>query len=96
MNRDDVLRLLREHRGEWEKYDVKSLSVFGSVARDEAAPDSDVDVLVEFKSDPTFDSYMGLKIYLEDLFGTRVDVVTHDGLKPGIRRIVEGEALRVA
>lgn len=97
MRRDDVVRLLRERRAEWEdEFDVKSISIFGSVARDEAADDSDIDVLVEFRSAPTFDSYMGLKLYLEDLFGRRVDVVTRKGLKPTLREEVEREALRVA
>jgi predicted nucleotidyltransferase len=95
MRRDDILKTLRERRAEWERYDVDSLSVFGSFARDEAREGSDLDVLVEFKHEPTFDSYMGLKFYLEDLFGRRVDVVTPDGLRSRMRTLVEREALRV-
>jgi predicted nucleotidyltransferase len=96
MKRSDVLKALAERRAEWEKYDVDSLSLFGSFARDEATDASDLDVLVEFKHAPTFDGYMGLKFYLEDLFGRRVDVVTRDGLRPRMRALVEREALRVA
>ena len=48
MRRDDVIRLLHEHKAEIDAFGVKSLSLFGSVARDEAGPESDVDVLVEF------------------------------------------------
>lgn len=95
MRRDDVVAQLRAHRAELERYDVKSLRLFGSVARDEAAPGSDVDVLAEFKSSPTFDSFMGLKIFLEDLFGVRVDLVTEDGLHPMIRAAVLREAVPV-
>lgn len=94
--RDEVLKILREHRDEWAEFDVKSLSLFGSVARDEATADSDINVLVEFESPPTFDSYMGLRIYLEDLFGRRVDVATWKMLKPRLRDVVGRELLRVA
>lgn len=96
MRRDEVLTLIRAHQAELERYDVKSLRLFGSTARDDAKPGSDVDVLVEFRSEPTFDSYMGLKIFLEDLFGVRVDVATEDGLHPMIRDAVLREALLVA
>lgn len=96
MTRDEVIGLIRSNRQELERFDVASLAVFGSVLRNEAKPGSDVDVLVEFRSPPTFDSYMGLKIFLEDLFGTRVDVTTADGLHPLIRDTVLGEALLVA
>ena len=68
MDRGENLRLLSEHRDELRKrFGVKSLAVFGSVARGEAGPDSDVDILVEFESSPGFDGYMALKFYLEDL-----------------------------
>jgi uncharacterized protein len=96
MDRETVLKLLSERRPEWEKYDVGSLAVFGSFARDEAGDDSDLDVLVEFRHEPTYQTYMGLKFYLEDLFGRTVDVVTPEGLRPQLRKLVEREALRVA
>ncbi len=49
MKRDEIIRILNEHRAELAKqYGVKSLALFGSVARDEATPASDVDLLVEF------------------------------------------------
>lgn len=91
MEREEVVRRIREHLPELEQFDVRSISLFGSVARNEAGPASDVDVIVEFGR-ATFDGYMGLKLYLEDLLGTRVDVATRRGLRP---RIVES-ALREA
>lgn len=94
-SRDDVLASIRQNLSELERFDVRSIAVFGSVARDEATPDSDVDVLVEFGR-ATFDGYMGLKFFLEDLLGTRVDVATPDMLKPRIRDNVLREAVRVA
>lgn len=95
MKRDEVLSLIRAHRGELEQFGVKSLSVFGSVARDEAKPESDLDVLADFGPEPTFDGFMGLKFFLEDLLGRRVDLATSDMLHPRIRASVLADALPV-
>ena len=59
--------------------------MFGSVARDEASPSSDVDVLVEFSGEASFDQFMDLTCYLEDLFGRSVDLVTTKALRPELR-----------
>ena len=74
---------------------MKSLRLFGSVARDDATADSDVDLLVEFDRPPGFSKYMQLRIYLEDLLGTRVDLITERGLRDRVRPRVEKEAIRV-
>ncbi|CAI8922579.1 nucleotidyltransferase family protein [Methylocaldum szegediense] len=72
MKREQALSLLREHREDMQRrFGVKHLALFGSTARDEAREDSDVDVLVDFETAPTFDGYMGLLSYLEQLFGKR-------------------------
>ena len=96
MGRDDVLAQLATHRGEIEAFGVKSLRLFGSVARGEAAADSDVDLLVSFRKTPTFSGYMKLRIFLEDLLGTRVDLITESGLREAVRPFVEKDAIRVA
>ncbi len=96
MSRDETLRVLREHRPNMRRFGVKSLAIFGSVARDQARPDSDIDVLVEFDSPPTFEHYMDLKFYLEELLGRPVDLGTPDSLKPRIRELVQSEAVYVA
>lgn len=97
MNRDQVLEELRRHRPEIEaRFAVKHLSVFGSAARDELRPDSDIDVLVEFSGKATFDGYMELKFYLENLLGRNVDLVTRDAVKPRMRPLIEHEAIHVA
>jgi predicted nucleotidyltransferase len=95
MHRDEILTILRQHRAEIQGFGVKSLAIFGSVARDEATSDSDVDLLVEFEKKVTFDRYMNLKFYLEDCLGIKVDLVTQKMLRPQIRKTVEKEALRV-
>jgi predicted nucleotidyltransferase len=96
MRRDEVLAILRAHREDLRRLGVKSLSLFGSTARDEARPDSDIDLLVEFAGPATFDAFMDLKFYLEDLLGRRIDLVTSRALKPRIRPSVEREAILVA
>ena len=96
MKREEVVKLITEHRPDLERLGMKSLAVFGSVARGEARAGSDIDILVEFEGTPSFDQYMDLKFYLEDLLNSRVDLVTADALKPRMRPIVEREAVRVA
>ena len=96
MGRDAVLSVLTAHRSELEGFGVQSLRLFGSVAREEAAADSDVDLLVSFQQKPTFSGYMKLRIFLEDLLGARVDLVTESGLREAVRPYVEKDAIRVA
>jgi predicted nucleotidyltransferase len=96
MRRDEVLRILESHTADLRRFGVKSLRLFGSVARDEAADGSDVDLLVDFEEPPGFSSFMKLRIFLEDLLGTRVDLVTENGLRDRVRPYVEKEAIRVA
>jgi len=96
MQREEVLRILGQHQQVLKDFGVKSLAIFGSVARDEATPDSDVDILVEFDVPVTFDLYMDVKFYLEDNLETRVDLVSGLMLKPLIRSTVEQEAIYVA
>lgn len=78
------------------RFDVERLSIFGSVARDEADESSDVDVLVEFKHQATFRNFMGLKLHLEDIFGTRVDLATPNSLKPRYFDRITREAVHVS
>jgi uncharacterized protein len=79
-----------------KRFGVRDLAVFGSVARGEASATSDLDVLVDFEGPATFDGFMGLKSFLEDALGMKVDLVTRAALKPRLRARVESEARRVA
>jgi uncharacterized protein len=76
------------------KYQVRELSVFGSAARGEMRPDSDVDLLVEFLPGARIDlvDYAGLMLDLTKLIGCKVDLVSKKGLKPLIRPSVLKEA----
>jgi hypothetical protein len=79
-----------------ERFALKRLAVFGSVARGSESEDSDVDVLVEFEQRVGFDEFMDLRFHLEDLLGVRVDLVTAKAIRPGMRDSIEREAIRVA
>jgi len=97
MRRDEMIDLLSSHRQELaERFGISSLALFGSVARDEAVPASDVDVLVEFQETPGLTEYMRLKFWLEERLGRPVDLVMKRALKPWARPLVEAEAIRVA
>ena len=79
-----------------ERFAVSKLSVFGSVARNDTTASSDIDVLVEFKGKATFDLFMDLKFYLEELLGANVDLVTHHAVRPEMRQRIEQEKTDVA
>ncbi|MBU4012052.1 MAG: nucleotidyltransferase family protein [Proteobacteria bacterium] len=82
MKRQNILKILAEHRSEIEShFSVASLSLFGSVARDEAAAESDVDILVTFVKTPGMFGFLELKEYLEHILQCPVDLVTRNALK---------------
>lgn len=95
MSKDEIIAKLKAQQIRIKSFGVKSLAIFGSVARNEAKPESDLDVLVEFEEKITFDRYMDLKIYLEDYLGMKVDLVSQKMLKPQIRTSVLAEAINV-
>lgn len=95
MKLSQVISQIRSNYQFLQRMGVKSLAVFGSTARGEAKPGSDVDLLVTFSDPPTFDQFIETKFFLEDLLGCRVDLVPRDGLKPLIRESVEDEAIYV-
>ena len=78
-----------------KQFGVKTLSIFGSVARKEATFTSDVDLLVEFDRPVGYFGLFALQDYLEKLLGCSVDLGTPDSLKPRIREHVMGELIRV-
>jgi predicted nucleotidyltransferase len=96
MQQDVVLQILKQKNAEMTKqFGVKTLSIFGSVARNEATFTSDVDLLVEFNRPVGYFGLFALQDYLEKLLGCPVDLGTPDSLKPRIRERVMGELIRV-
>jgi uncharacterized protein len=91
-----VSTLMKHHQEDLHQRGVKSLAVFGSLARGEATPASDIDVLVEFDRPVGLFEFIRLKLYLEVLTGRRMDLVTPDALRPAMRAKILREAVNVA
>ena len=92
----DIGALLKTHRDEIlaiaQQHGASNVRVFGSVARGEAGPDSDVDILVDLELGRSLFDHAQLQIDLEALLGRKVDVVTARGLRPHLRDRVLQEA----
>lgn len=91
MKRDELLARLRELKPWFEDHGIIRVRVFGSHARDEAGPDSDVDLLVEFAegSAPDLFSFSGIRLELEKRLGRPVDLMTPRGLSPRIAHRIQ-------
>jgi hypothetical protein len=95
MNLNSISLLLHKHQSDLDQFAVKSLAVFGSVARGEATECSDIDLLVEFNQPIGLFEFIRLKYYLETLIGSKVDLVTPDALHPALRDSILNEAVNV-
>jgi predicted nucleotidyltransferase len=96
MTRQTVLTTLQAHKADLRALGVRRLDLFGSVARDDDGPTSDVDVLVEFDRPVGLFALARLQQWLERLLGRRVDVATSGALRPDMRARVERELVRAA
>ena len=93
MKREEVLAIVAQHQEDLRGMGVKSLALFGSVARDEATAESDVDFLVEFDRPIGLFDFSRVRLYLEDILGCSVDMGTPDSLKEYLRDRVLGEKI---
>lgn len=95
MNKQDAIDMLRRHRDDLRAHGIIHAALFGSVARGEAGPESDIDILIELDPDLKLDifAYAGLKRYVAELFEGRVDVVNKEALKPYLRQPVSADAV---
>ena len=90
---ESILEQLNQRSEELKQnFTVRSIGLFGSLARNDSDSESDVDILVDF-IEPTFDHYMDLKFYLEKLFGKSVDLVIADTVKPRLKPVIEREVI---
>lgn len=97
MKRELIFQILKQHNAELEQlFGVKSLSLFGSVARNESTMTSDVDLLVEFNRPVGYFGLFALQDHLEELLSCNVDLGTINSLKPYIRERVVRELIHVA
>ncbi len=95
MDRDDILATVRAHEPELRHRGVRHAALFGSVARGEATPSSDIDILIELEPAAPIDlfEYVAITQFLGDLFPNRVDVANRDRLQPLVRPRAERDAI---
>lgn len=97
MDRTDAIAKLEDRADAIRAMVATSLYVFGSTARDEARPDSDLDLFIDYDPDSRFNAFdlVGIKLYLEEELRLAVDVTTRDGLHPMLKADIERSASRV-
>ncbi len=88
----EILNTIQLHQEAIKRFGVRRLGLFGSHVRGEGKDSSDLDFVVDFEN-KTFDNYMDLKFYLEDLFQCSVDLVIIDAIKPRLKQIILNETL---
>lgn len=91
MTRAEFFERIAAHQDELTGAGVRRLGVFGSVARGEAGPESDVDILVEFDTVPDLFEFAALRERLAEILGRPVDLTTPQALKPRLRSRVLNE-----
>lgn len=98
MKLKEALQIIASHREELQAYSVKSLAIFGSVARDEATDASDVDLLVEFEDGKPVGLFTFIRLthFLQDILGCRVDLATPEALREEMGEQIIKEAIRAA
>ena len=95
-NKEEALRRLRASGGQLAKLGVARVGLFGSFVKGSQSPSSDVDILVDFApTERSFDNFMDLSFFLEELMGRRVELVTTESLSPYIGPRVLREVERV-
>jgi len=91
---EEIIRKLEQKTETLRAFGVRRLSLFGSCVRGEDNEGSDLDFLVTFEK-KSFDAYMDLKAFLEELFGRSVDLVLSDAVKPRLKPYIVKEAIDV-
>ncbi|PWR69863.1 nucleotidyltransferase family protein [Methanospirillum stamsii] len=94
--KEEVISVLKEKRPHLiQKYHITKIGIFGSVIRNEAGPESDIDILVDFSDEASLLDHSGLKIYLEKLFGESVDVVPERAIRPELRTPILSDVMYI-
>jgi uncharacterized protein len=88
----EILHIIESHRDTIKGFGVRRLGLFGSHVRGEGKESSDLDFVVDFE-DKTFDNYMDLKFFLEDLFNCPVDLVMIEAIKPRLKTVILNETV---
>ncbi|MFH1993432.1 MAG: nucleotidyltransferase family protein [Pseudomonadota bacterium] len=93
---DEIKKIINEHKLYLEeKYNVKSMGIFGSYLRGEQSGQSDIDILIEFHNPVDLFEFIKLENYLSEILGVKVDLVMKDTLKPRIKDRILREAVNI-
>ncbi|AWN49657.1 DNA polymerase III subunit beta [Methylobacterium terrae] len=97
MTRGDAISHLEAHADSVRAMGATALYLFGSTVRNEARPDSDLDLFIDYDPESCFNGFdlVGIKLFLEDQLGRAVDVTTRDSLHPRLRERIERSAVKV-
>ncbi len=97
MKRSEAIEKLKQQADAIRALGATSLYLFGSVARDEAGPTSDLDLFIDYDPQSRFNALdlVGIKLFLEDELATEVDITTRDSLHPVLKDRIESSALQV-
>ncbi|XDD54356.1 nucleotidyltransferase family protein [Leptospira sp. WS4.C2] len=96
LNSNSIQNSLKKYKQELDSLGVETIHLFGSVARNEAKQNSDIDFLVKFKPGmKNFDNYINLTFLLEDLFNVKVDLLTTDSLSGSLKNSVDSESVLI-
>lgn len=97
MNKATIFIAIQNKKSVLKNYGVKDLGLFGSFVRDEATETSDIDLIVEFETGKkTYNNFIGLAYFLEDLLGRRVELLTSQSLSPYLKTNILKEVEYVA
>lgn len=96
MNKHEIITFLKTNKTDFENnFGVMKIGLFGSYARGDAREDSDVDIIVELKSENISDHYFSLLHFLEDTFNRKIDLGVASSIKPEIRKYIERDIIYV-
>lgn len=91
---EEIRNILKIHKEELrERYEVREIGIFGSYVRGEQKETSDLDILVEYETVPGLFKFLELEIYLEEILGTKVDLVRKQAIKPRLKGVILKEVL---
>ena len=92
MDKKKVIELIISQSEKLKSFGVKRIGLFGSYVRNQAGPDSDIDLVVEFEpSQKTYDNFINLAYYLEELLEHRVDLLTNKSISPYLKSYIQEE-----
>jgi predicted nucleotidyltransferase len=95
MNQDIISTLQIEKTNLYDKYKVTRLGVFGSFARGEETPDSDIDILVEFSEIPGMIDFLKTEEYLETVLNRKIDLVRENAIRPELKSVIMSEVIMI-